>query len=454
MSLKFRLIMLTSIWLILIVAFFNIFIYFFFVRMSMLSESRVLWNKAQIILRNPDVHLPDYWSNKKLLNEFSEPNTLIRLIGSDRIVHNQIATNDDLVQHPAVYRTSYHWESERSSAGRLLYVQVPIYDDDKQVGQLEIGRALNVLNDYITVLATALTLTSVGILLFSVVGGLIYSRFIFRPIHELANTMQEIQHKGAFAKLNPDLTRKNDELGRLGYTFNEMIDRLQENDKLQKQFVADASHELRTPLTVIESYVSLLGRWGWSDAAIRKEALEAISSETARLKSLTGSLLQLAQAHKEDKPEKQPTRLTPLLTSISRHLSVTFRRHIELSEPSEDVVLRIDPEQIRQLVIILLDNAIKYSSDDIALEWYRAQHSVVIRVIDKGIGIAEDELPHIFERFYRVDKARSRQTGGSGLGLSIAKRIAELHGGTIQAESVKGQGTQLTVTLPTEIELM
>jgi signal transduction histidine kinase len=442
--------MLTSLWIIVIVALFNVFIYYFFVKMSMMSENRLLWNKAQIILRNPEVHLPKSWKKANLLKEFAEPDSLIRIIAPDHTVQNVVCTNEDLLLHPAVFRPDYYWVSEKRNGQRMVFIQVPIIEKGTQVGQLELGKALNVLGDYVNVLAASLTLTSAGILLFSVVGGFFYTRFIFRPIRELLTTMQNIQKKGSFARLDPELTMKNDELGRLGLTFNEMMDRLEENDRKQKQFVADASHELRTPLTVIESYAGLLKRWGSGDPRIREEALEAITSETSRLKTLTGELLQLAETEKDSEPQKRPVLLKPLLTSVIHSLRLAFQRRIDLIGVSDDLVIHADPAQIRQLMIILLDNAVKYSSEDVKVFVSEKEKTVAIQVSDRGIGIPEEDLPHIFERFYRVDKARSRRTGGTGLGLAIAKRIVRLHGGAIQAESRPGEGTAITVTLPKE----
>ncbi|WP_248925789.1 ATP-binding protein [Paenibacillus hamazuiensis] len=452
MSLKTRLIMLTSIWIVLLVALFNLFIYFFFVRMSTLSENRLVWNKAQIILRDPDIHSPKNWDDPKLLDEFLEPNTLIRIIDRDNTVRTVSFSDENLLQHPPVFRTDYYWVSKRYNGFRAIFIQVPIYSKKEQVGQLEIGKSLNVLNDYLSVLVTALTLTSIGILLFSVVGGFFYTRFIFRPIRELFSTMQTIQKKGSFAKLSPELTMKQDELGRLGMTFNEMIDRLEENDRRQRQFVGDASHELRTPLTVIESYVSLLSRWGGDDPSIREEALEAIKTETKRLKTLTSSLLRLAESEREAEPNRQETPLIPLIRQTIDSFKVTFHRNISLLCEGDDAAVYADPEQIRQLLVILLDNAIKYSSDDIELSLEDRPSYVLLKVKDRGIGIPEDELPHIFERFYRVDKARGRKTGGSGLGLSIAKRIVDLHHGSIDALSEEGVGTTIRVKLPKRSE--
>ncbi len=227
-----------------------------------------------------------------------------------------------------------------------------------------------------------------------------------------------------------------------------MINRLDRTFERQKQFVADASHELKTPLTVISSYAGMLKRWGRDDENVRDEAIEAISNEAQRLQNLTKSMLMLAQAEQEDWLKVESFDLVQLADETADMLHMTFQRMIRVHTGKQDVRLNGDKDKIRQLLVILLDNAIKYSKEAIDITLSVSKGVVRVSVADKGIGIPDDEMPFLFERFFRVDGARSRSTGGSGLGLSIAQRIVELHEGQIDVFSKHGKGTTITVALP------
>ncbi|MCZ8515998.1 HAMP domain-containing sensor histidine kinase [Paenibacillus filicis] len=449
MSLRTRLILLTALWILIIVLFFNIFIYVYFQNQTTKAEDRLLWNKAQIILRNPEVHHTVNWRNPELLTEYAAPDTLLRIIRPDGSVALEYVSNEQLRMHPPVYRNNYHSATRNENGYRMLFIQVPLLENGKQIAILELGKALNVVNDIMDILVTGLSITTVGVILFSIVGGIFFTRVIIHPLRQLAVTMNEIRSKGDFLLLSPEITSKKDELGRLGTTFNEMIVGLRENDLKQKHFIASASHELKTPLTVIESYASLLSRWGSEDPAIRKEAVDAILSESQRLKGLIGSLLRLAEAEQEERPwEREQFDLLELIHTTVEQIMMATGRKIEVHCGESAVSMEGQPEQIKQLLIILLDNAVKYSEETIEVVLEQGPEQLLLLVKDYGVGIPESDLPHLFERFYRVDPSRCKRTGGSGLGLSIAKPIVQRHCGSIRIESREGIGTTVIITLP------
>lgn len=448
MSLRTRLILLTGIWILLIVMFFNYFIYFYILKKTTDAKVQLLWNKAQIILRNPDMKKPQNWSRPELLQEFKEPNSLVRIVAPNGSIASQIATNALLAAHRPEYRTRYHSTFVNDLDVRLIWIQVPIMESGVQIGQLELGKALDVLGELMKLLGTGLMVATVSVLLFSLAGGVFYTRVLFRPIRQLLETMKEVCSKGQFIQLSPQFTTNQDELGQLGKTFNEMILHLRENDRKQKQFVSDASHELRTPLTVIESYTSLLRRWGGEDPDIRQEALNAIHSETIRLKGLIDSLLKLAELERQPGIHPRSIDLLPLIQTTAEQMSQAFHRPIRVVSEPRELQGMADEEKIKQLLIILLDNAIKYSQKPVTVECKEEAGQIKLQIKDEGIGVPQQELAQLFERFYRVDKARGRGTGGSGLGLAIAKQIVEQHGGTIRLESEVGKGTTVTLYLP------
>ena len=249
---------------------------------------------------------------------------------------------------------------------------------------------------------------------------------------------------------NPD-----DELGRLTATVNAMIARLERSFVETRRFTADASHELRTPLAVIRAETELaIGQ------ALRPEELQqtlgSILEECDRLGRLTEQLLALARhdaspAEKHREPVSLPELLHGLVETVrplveAKGMALRFD-----SGPAADgAVVAGDTDQLRQVFLNLLDNAIKYTpaGGTIRVEVQPMAHDVQVRVWDTGEGIPAEHLPHVFERFYRVDKARSREMGGAGLGLSIAKSIVEAHGGRIIMESTPEKGTTCIVILP------
>lgn len=448
MSLRTRLMLLSGLWILLIVIFFNWFIYYYILKKTTDNEVRQLWNKAKIILRDTEIHHPANWSSG-LLQQYLEPDSLIRIISPDGAVRAQVSASEELPAHPATYRTQYHTVVQNELGLLILFIQVPIVaKNNVQIGLLELGKGLNVVAAFMELLVAGLTVTTGSVLLFSPLVGFFYTKVLVHPIRQLLETMRTIRSKGDFILLSPQFTTKKDELGELGRTFNEMIMRLQENDRRQKHFVADASHELKTPLTVIESYTSLLRRWGGQDPAIRQEALNAIHSETVRLKGLIDALLRLAEVERHAQTELHPVRIAELIRSTAEQMRQAFGRDIVVRIGSEEIQCSGDEARLKQLLIILLDNAIKYSRKNVLVECDEEERYVVMRVMDQGMGIPSGELPLLFERFYRVDKARSRDTGGSGLGLAIAKQIVELHQGSIRLDSEEGKGTTATVKLP------
>lgn len=217
----------------------------------------------------------------------------------------------------------------------------------------------------------------------------------------------------------------------------------------QKRFVADASHELRAPLTAIQGNLELLQRFKHMSKADHDEAIVEASREAARLGRLVADLLSLARGDTGDKLQMAPVALHQIALEAfneARHLGPEHR--LELGTLQE-ISLCGHRDRLKQLLVILLDNAIKYTpaGGRVSLELLRSQQAC-LRVIDSGIGIANDDLPHVFERFYRSDKSRSQESGGSGLGLSIAKWIVEQHGGSIELQSQVNQGTTAVVNLP------
>ena len=259
------------------------------------------------------------------------------------------------------------------------------------------------------------------------------------------------------------------ELGGLEAAINNMLKRLEESRRGQIRFVDDASHELRTPIAVIQGYANMLDRWGKEDPEIRDEAIAAIKNESEHMKILLDQLLFLARGEMDRHAMKvENLSVNLLLDEIAEESKMLDSEHsyeIITSANGDNDALSIDADyaMIKQCIRILCDNSAKYtpSGGSITLkaeervsadDGGNVKKEVCIEVADNGIGISADELPRIFDRFYRGERARSDNTGGSGLGLSIARWITEQHHGRIEAISSPGIGTKMTLIIPQRTE--
>lgn len=215
----------------------------------------------------------------------------------------------------------------------------------------------------------------------------------------------------------------------------------------------NASHELKTPLTVISSYARMLERFGKTREDLLDEGITAISEETTRMKYLTEQFLSFTKVtHSDTDADKEYIPAVQLIESVAVRLEKVFKRNINVASSGINPYVYVYPAALEQLMRIFLDNAYKYSDEDIDVNITENRNSVIISVRDYGIGISEDELDDIFERFYRVDKARTRKTGGSGLGLSIARQLAENNDINISVESRINEGTTFKLTMDKEVE--
>jgi two-component system, OmpR family, sensor kinase len=281
------------------------------------------------------------------------------------------------------------------------------------------------------------------------VSGLLLAGGALRPVATLTETAASIARSRSLTRRVP-IGDESDELGRLAATFNEMLASLEQAYQAQQRFAADASHELRAPLTAIQANLELVEKHPDIAAAERQQAVGEAAHEARRLAQLVADLMALARADAGVPIRRQPVELDRVLLDAlaeARHLARGQRLGIEAVEPA---LVEGDPDRLKQLVLILLDNAIKYTPRDgkVVLALRRNGATADLTIRDTGVGISAEDLPHIFERFYRADPARARDPGGTGLGLPIARWIAEQHDGEISAVSAPDQGTMLHVVLP------
>ena len=289
---------------------------------------------------------------------------------------------------------------------------------------------------------------TVGIAI-SLLAGYLISRRMLLPIDRITKAAQSISINNLNRRI--EVSQAEDELSRLAETFNEMIGRLKQSFDKQSQFVSDASHELRTPISVIQGYIGLIDRWGKDDRSVLQESIDAIKNETSGMTELIEKLLFLARGDSGgQKLQMNEFSLNELLEEVYKESRLISQIHDLHCDVAEEITLTADRKMIKQVLRALIDNSLKFTPPDgtITVRAGKRNDAVHIAVADTGIGIPEDEVNNIFNRFYRVDKARSKESGGSGLGLSIVKWIVDAHGGSIRAESTIGKGTAITIMLP------
>lgn len=332
----------------------------------------------------------------------------------------------------------------------FAYVTAPIIWPDGEIAELVVAQSLEEVVGNLRTLGLVLLTVSLVAMIPIFISSVVLGRVVTKPITDLTTTMMRIQRSGQFEKL-PITESAKDEIGQMGSTFNSMMELLEENYTKQEEFVSNASHELKTPLTVIGSYAKLLQRQGMVDPKVADEGLLAIRTETDRMKALIEQLLHIAR-RSETQVELETVDLVGLAQQTATAMSTSYNREFRLITSESHVIVPADLAKIKQLMYILLDNARKYSSDQIELI-VKDGEVPRLQIRDYGIGIPKESIPYVFDRFYRVDKARNRETGGFGLGLSLAKQLAETMDVKLEIESVEGFGTTISIIFSSDFNV-
>jgi heavy metal sensor kinase len=322
----------------------------------------------------------------------------------------------------------------------------PLVSQGRVTAVIVVGHNLDEVDEVLGRMALTMGALLPLALLIAGAGGFALATRALSPVDRITRAAAAISERDLSQRL-PVISK--DEIGRLARTFNGMIERLERAFERQRRFTADASHELRTPLSIIRAITSQkLMRHrepGEYEAALRQ-----IDDAAGYMARLVGHLLALARADAGDAPlELESLDLTELLGHVAGQVGEVFGRTIPVVAAGP-VRITGDPLRLTELFLNLLENAAKYTAPEgtIGVQVSDEGSEAVVAVRDTGIGVAPEHLPHIFERFYRVDKARTRDEGGTGLGLAIAHWIAAAHHGSIQAASEPGRGTTMTVRLP------
>ncbi len=355
----------------------------------------------------------------------------------------------DVVLDPEGPHSDHYFSTVMHNNRPVRVLTEPLYVENEDgrslVGYLQVARLLETqaVLDELQFILLLTGLAAVGLSLF--LGALLTQRLL-KPLDDITDVALQITRADDLSRRLPDSGRR-DEIGRLTLVLNQTLDRLERLFHSRQRFLADVSHELRTPLTTIRGNVDLMRRMGEADP----EALDVVQDELKRMTRLVDDLLLLARADTGGLPLQQAiVDLDVVFLDVYRQfLSIEPPVNLILKEVDQVSVLG-DKDRLKQLILNMIDNAVKYTppGGDVMLGLSKSNGVAEIEISDTGVGIPAEDLPRIFDRFYRVDKARSRNLGGSGLGLSIAKWIAQAHGGSIRVESTVGEGSSFYITLP------
>jgi signal transduction histidine kinase len=332
---------------------------------------------------------------------------------------------------------------------RLRVLSVPLVVDDRSVGTLQAAASLNVVDTARQSLLSIMVIVAAIAALLAAFGSWLALGRALSPLDTITETALQINRADDLSRRIPYDGPKRDEIGSLIDAFNQTLERLEVLFTSQQRFLADVSHELRTPLTVIKGNVDLMRKMEKFD----EESLISIDHEAGRLTRLVGGLLLLAQAEAGNLPlSMSMVELDTLALEVFQEMKVLAGEKVNIQLTDIDQIqVNGDRDRLKQVLLNLIGNAIQYTpaGGEIYISLGRVGEQARLIIRDNGAGIPADELPYIFERFYQVEKSRTRsKTTGFGLGLSISYWIIDQHGGKIEADSQEGKGTTFCIWLP------
>lgn len=359
---------------------------------------------------------------------------------------------------PAAQESSIASEDAHSTISlpdeRLEIYSTPLRLDDRYVGMLQVAASLRPLESSMAQLRLVLGVVVAGAATIAAALGWFLATKAMRPVDRMTQAARAIGRSTDLSRRLPE-PEQRDELGRLAATFNEMLSRLDQAFVTQQRFLADASHELRTPLAAIRTNISTLLRGASSEPGVQAEILQATVRETDRMGRLVADLLVLARADAGQPLGRRRLELDRLLLEVYQQAKALACGVRLVLDDLEQVEVDGDPDRLKQLLLNLMDNAVRYTpaGGTVCLGLVQRNGWAVITVRDTGVGIAAEHVPRIFDRFYRVEQPQLRGASGTGLGLAICRWIAEVHGGRIVVTSQLAMGSTFTVYIPADASL-
>jgi len=393
--------------------------------------------------QGPNLTIQEIQQNKGLIDSIADRDQTIRMFNSDGV---QILRINNTSQ--AAPLTSMGDIIDMTIDKKdVIVINEPIQLGFFQ-GYIQVIHPLTKFQSLMHYLLTTMLIAGLGALLLSASIGYYLANYLMKPLRALRSSMKTVMDKGFNEPIQLTYT-SHDEIGDLLNMYNTMMNELQISFVQQQQFVADASHELRTPIQAIEGHLSLLKRWGKDDPEILEESIDTSLTEIARMRKMIEELLELARREEKDiDSEADPVAVIKAVIEETRLLHPEAQ--ITLSNDGEIGRVFITENALSQIVRNIMENAIRYCEivPEIQISLTVSGNDVLLNIKDNGIGISEENIPFIFDRFYRVDEARNRQIGGTGLGLSITKMLLEKYNGSVEVKSEKNVGTVFFMKFP------
>ncbi|ALC86401.1 hypothetical protein AM499_11595 [Bacillus sp. FJAT-22090] len=445
MKLKTKIHLFSTFLTLVILTLMNIGIYFIFEKMAYDTEYKQLNSDAdELITALSKMEKED--DAATILRAFIPVKGAISVKNNDGEMKLFVQTLDDVNNYVPEFEAGERYSIGTFKGTLVLTISKPVIWVDGKVNEVQTLKLLDDVDnnlEFLRLILLGVTLT--GMLLMTI-SSITLGKIITNPIEKLINTMSQSRLSGKYEKIIVPPNGK-DEMTQMGIAFNEMMEQLEQNYNKQEQFVSDASHELKTPLTVIESYAKLLSRHGFNNTEIANESVQAIINETSRMKEMISQMLLLAKSNEQSVRNFETVDVFELVETTLHSMRTAYNRKF-LLKGEGPIYANTDLEQLRQLLFIILDNARKYSEKEIKTIITENEEGTIISIMDYGNGIPKKDLERIYDRFYRVDEDRNRKTGGTGLGMAIAKDIATRISAELTIESVVGFGTTIHIFIP------
>lgn len=331
----------------------------------------------------------------------------------------------------------------------LLYYNLSNKNNSNEIITIQVIKDMYDDGEFIEVLFwILLVINGIGVVV-SIALGYLMSKKALKPIDDMVMQAKSISVSDLSGRIS--IEGPDDELNRLAVTFNDLISRIEIGYERQNRFALDASHELATPLAVIKGYLDIVGKWGKFQPEVLDEAINKMKIEVKSMTELLDKLLFVAKGDNDiAKFDKSEFWVNELIVEVYKEAKLIYPDFDMRIDDNQSLKLYGDRKLIKQMLRAIIDNSVKYSGKikAISISCNRVDDYARLTVSDKGIGISDDDIKYVFERFYRVDKSRSREIGGVGLGLSIVKWIVDIHEGKINIKSKINDGTKMIIDIP------
>ena len=390
----------------------------------------------------------DWYSSKSETEIFivSNPRELSACLPFDIDYETLISgtEREKLLKGESVQKVGYEERFDR----KIMAVVIPLLDENRLEGIIYLYIPLAKISEVTTDFAYLWMIAAVLFLVIAIFTGTILVKKLTKPLIDMKDAAGKVSLGDYSVKINNE---SMDEIGQLARAFNHMASSIQKEDERKKEFLANVSHELRTPISYIKGYSDALNE-GLVKEVEKGKYLSLIHREAGRMERLVGDLLDLSKLDSNEFTiEKTPLPLGQLIEdSVQKYIYKMREKEIEFNyELDPDIIINGDAGRIEQVLQNILDNSIRYTDNgSITLKMFKTNAGCLIEITDTGVGIPSEDMDKIKQRFFRVNRARTRKDGGTGLGLAIAEKLISLHGGTLFIESQQGKGTRVKISLP------